>query len=208
MTTTYRIFPDVTIGRNPQIEDFVLIGVGGNESHPTLIGDDAHIRSHGIIYAGNRIGNRFVTGHAVNIRELNDIGDDVSIGTKSVVEHHVRIADGVRIHTQAFIPEYSVLENGCWIGPNVVLTNAPYPCSPSAKTNLSGVLVCEKAIIGANSTVLPGVCIGAHAIVGAGSVVTKDVPSGAIVAGNPARIIGDKLALKDNQGQAVYEDYS
>jgi len=43
--------------------------------------------------------------------------------------------------------------------------------------------------IGARVLVLPGVAIGDAAIVGAGSVVTKDVPAGAIVAGNPARLI-------------------
>ena len=49
----------------------------------------------------------------------------VSVGTLSVVEHHVKIANNVRIHTQVFVPEFSVLEEGCWLGPNVVLTNAP-----------------------------------------------------------------------------------
>jgi acetyltransferase-like isoleucine patch superfamily enzyme len=44
--------------------------------------------------------------------------------------------------------------------------------------------------IGANATLLPGVVIGTDALVGAGSVVVEDVPDGAIVAGNPARVIG------------------
>ena len=48
------------------------------------------------------------------IRELNQIGDNVSVGTHSVVEHHVQIGNGVRIHSNAFIPEFSILENGVW----------------------------------------------------------------------------------------------
>jgi UDP-3-O-[3-hydroxymyristoyl] glucosamine N-acyltransferase len=55
----------------------------------TIIGNGAVIRSHTVIYAGNVIGDRFQTGNKANIRELNRIGNDVSIGTLSVVEHHV-----------------------------------------------------------------------------------------------------------------------
>jgi putative colanic acid biosynthesis acetyltransferase WcaF len=46
------------------------------------------------------------------------------------------------------------------------------------------------AFVGARALILPGVTIGDRAVVGAGAVVPKDVPPGAIVAGNPARIIG------------------
>lgn len=66
------------------------------------------IRSHTVIYAGNMIGNNSHTGHSVVIREENEIPDNVSIGTHSVIEHNVKIANEVRIHSQAFIPEYSV----------------------------------------------------------------------------------------------------
>jgi acetyltransferase-like isoleucine patch superfamily enzyme len=47
------------------------------------------------------------------------------------------------------------------------------------------------ASIGSNATILPGLTIGASALVGAGAVVTKDVPDFAIVAGVPAKIVGD-----------------
>lgn len=183
----------VELGHDHLIEEYCILGVpprGQKEGDlRTVIGVGAHVRSHTVIYAGNTIGKNFQTGNKVNIRELNEIGDDVSIGTLSVVEHHVKVGDKVRIHTQVFIPEYSVLEDGAWIGPNVVLTNAKYPQSPNAKSSLAGPTIKKGAKIGANATILPGVIIGEHALVGAGSVVVSNVPDRAVVVGNPARVI-------------------
>lgn len=192
ISETARIFPSVSLGRDVVIEDYCVIGAPfrGQTDEETVIGDNAVIRSHTVIYAGNRIGKNFQTGNKTNIRELNTIGDNVSIGTLSVVEHHVLIEDNVRIHTQAFVPEFCVLRRDCWIGPNVVLTNAKYPKSANAKKDLKGVVVEELAKIGANATILPGLTIGRNALVGAGSVVTKEVPENRIVAGNPAVCIG------------------
>ncbi len=192
---SYKIFPNVQIGKNAVIENFVIIGEPPRDRNegelPTVIGDGAIIRSHTVIYAGNKIGNNFQTGHHTLVREENTIGNNVSIGSSSVIEHHVKIGNGVRIHTQAFVPEESILEDGCWIGPNVVITNATYPLSPNVKKTLKGAVVQKRAKIGANATLLPGVTIGENALVGAGAVVTKDVPPGKVVAGNPAIIIND-----------------
>ena len=190
---TYRLYDNVSLGEGSIVEDFCIIGTPPRGAKAgeldTVIGDGAIIRSHSVIYAGNIIGSRFQTGNKVNIRESNRIGDNVSIGTLSVIEHHVEIASGVRIHTQVFIPEFSVLEEGCWIGPNVVLTNAKYPLAPGVKDQLAGPIIRKRAKIGANSTILPGVVVGEDALIGAGSVVVKDVPPGAVVVGNPARVI-------------------
>ena len=187
------IHPNVILGKNCIIEDFVIIGSpprGLNSGEiETIIGDNAIIRSHTVICAGNRIGNNFQTGNKANIRELNDIGEDVSIGTGAVVEHHVKIGNGVRIHSQAFIPEYTILEDECWIGPNVVITNAKFPKSPDVKKELKGAVISMNVKIGANVTLLPGVQIGADSLIGAGSVVVNDIPPGVIAAGNPAMVI-------------------
>ena len=135
------------------------------------------------------------------------IGDDCSIGSGSVVEFRVKLGSGVRVHSQVFIPEYSVLEDGCWIGPNVVLTNAKFPQAARTKELLAGVIIGKGAKIGANSTLLPGVVIGAGALVGAGSVVTREVPPGAVVVGNPARMVGRVGDLRyPDTGEPVYEE--
>ncbi|MCK4393968.1 transferase [Candidatus Bipolaricaulota bacterium] len=195
----YKIHENADIGEGAVIGDFVIIGEPPRGKKPgelkTVIGKNAIIRSHTVIYAGNVIGNGFQTGHHVMIREENKIGDNVSIGTSSVIEHHVCIEDGVRIHSQAFIPEETTLEAGCWIGPNVVITNARYPLSPGVKSTLKGATVRRNAKIGANVTLLPGIIIGENALIGAGAVVAKDVPAGKVVVGNPTHVIRDVSEL-------------
>jgi acetyltransferase-like isoleucine patch superfamily enzyme len=188
IASTAIVYPGVTLGKNSVIEDFCIIGapLGGQQDLLTVIGDHAVIRSHTVIYAGNVIGSHFQTGNKANIRELNIIGNNVSIGTLSVIEHHVHIEDDVRIHSQVFVPEYSILKRGAWLGPQVTLTNAKFPKHPDAKRQLTGVTVGENAKIGANATILPGVSIGGNSLIGAGSVVTKDVTPGEIVKGSPA----------------------
>ena len=199
---SFKVHPNVEIGRNAVIEDFVIIGTPprGKKAGElkTVIGENAVIRSHTVIYAGNKIGDNFQTGHHVLVREDNVIGNDVSIGTSSVVEHHVRIGNGVRIHTSAFVPETSILEDGCWLGPHVVITNALYPLSPNVKKELRGATVKKNAKVGANATLLPGITVGENSLVGAGAVVTKDVPANSVVVGNPALPINtvDKLPYK------------
>lgn len=199
MTATSIIHANVVLGANHHIDDFVIIGVkprdAQQEQVKTVIGPNAIIGSHTVIYAGNRIGANFRTGHSVVIREWNEIGDDVSIGTHSNVEHHVKIGNRVRIHSNVFVPEYSILEDDAWVGPNVVLTNALYPRSHDVKSNLRGPRLMSGSKVGANATLLPGVTIGLNALVGAGSVVVRDVPDDKVVVGNPARIIRDVSEL-------------
>jgi acetyltransferase-like isoleucine patch superfamily enzyme len=194
MTSSWiRLYPNVLLGEGAQLDEFVILGKpprGKADGELALmIGAGAVIRSHTVIYAGNSIGAGLQTGHHVTIREENQIGAGVSIGTGSIVEHHVKIGDGVRLHSRVFVPEMSVLEDGCWLGPGVVITNARYPLSKGVKDRLIGAHIEKGAKIGANATILPGVRIGEQALVGAGSVVLKDVPSKAVVAGNPARFI-------------------
>ena len=196
---TAKLYPGVKLGTNVIVEDFCIIGIpprGKAEGElETIIGDNSIIRSHTVIYAGNIIGKNFQTGNKANLRESNSIGNNVSIGTLSVIEHHVEIEDDVRIHTQVFIPEFSILKKNSWIGPNVVFTNAQYPKSPNVKNELKGPTICENAIVGANSTLLPAILIGKDAVIGAGSVVTKDVEDYVVVAGNPAKFLKRKYDL-------------
>lgn len=190
---TYRIYRSVTLGSDCVVGDFCVIGVPPGKRTDgeleTRIGAGAVLRSHTVIYAGNVIGDHFMTGHGALIREENVIGDHVSIGSHSILEHHTRLGNHVRIHSGAFVPEFSVVEDEAWIGPNVVVTNVLHPLCPAVAECIKGATIRRGAKIGANATLLPGVVIGEMALVAAGAVVTKDVAARAVVAGNPARVI-------------------
>ncbi len=196
-----QISPNVFFADEPTLGAFVIIGesprgkIAGELA--TRIGARAIIRSHTVIYAGNVIGDDFQTGHGVLIREENEIGNHVSIGSHTIVEHHVKIGNNVRLHSNVFVPEFSILEEDCWLGPNVVVTNARYPQSRNVRENLRGAHIKRGAKIGANATLLPGMVIGANALVGAGAVVTRDVPDGAVVVGNPARVLKTIDAIEE-----------
>lgn len=205
-----KIFNNVRLGKNVKIFPPVIIGFpGDNKSKPTLktvIGENSVIRPFTIIYEGVRIGGDFKCGQHVSIRSDNIIGNNVSVGTNTVLEPGNRIEDNVRIHTGCFL-EYCHIEKGVFIGPHVVFTDDPHPPCPRFKDCLKGAIVKEKAKIGANSTVLPGVVIGRGALVGAGSVVTQDVAPEAVGCGNPARKIKNIKDLKCVKGyfKKVYE---
>ncbi len=200
MDHEYRMYPNVHLGLGAEIGEYVIIGMAPRGAKvgelETRIGENAMIRSHTVIYAGNVIGDNFQTGHGALIRELNEIGDNVSVGSHSIIEHRVRIGNNVRIHSDVFIPEFSILEEGSWVGPNAVFTNALYPLGRNVKANLKGPHLLPGAKIGANATLMPGVTIGRNALVGAGALVLRDVPDGKVVVGNPARVVNDVAELE------------
>jgi acetyltransferase-like isoleucine patch superfamily enzyme len=183
-----QIADDVVLGAGATIGHYVVLGCDGPEE-PLRIGDSCVVRSQSVIYRATVIGDDFHAGHGVLVRENTEIGDRVSIGSHSVVEHHVRIGSDVRLHSGCFVPEFSVLAQGCWLGPGVIVTNARYPNRPDTKDNLEGVTVGERAVIGAGAVLLPGIEIGADALIGAGAVVVNDVGPGVTVVGNPERAL-------------------
>jgi len=175
---------NLTIGMNYIIQDDVIIG-HSDKGH-VVIGDNALIRSGSIIYSDVKIGNNFKTGHRILIRENSEIGDNVLIGTNVVLDGHCKLGNNVSVQTGAYITINTTVEDNVFIGPRVVTANDKYMITGA---KLIGPTIKKGARIGANSTLLPGVVIGEEAVVGSGSVVTRDVPAGATVVGNPARIL-------------------
>jgi acetyltransferase-like isoleucine patch superfamily enzyme len=99
------------------------------------------------------------------------------IGNNVTIKSGVQLWDGLRI------------EDNVFIGPNATFANDLFPRSRVYPDQLLQTVVKSGASIGANATILPGVTIGENAMVGAGSVVTKDVESGVVVIGNPAKFV-------------------
>ncbi|TCO42321.1 transferase family hexapeptide repeat protein [Kribbella antiqua] len=155
-----------------------------------VLAPGAHLRSGTVIYGGSHIGARFETGHNVVIREECVIGDDVCVWSNSVVDYGCRIGDGVKIHANCYLAQFTEISAGAFLAPGVTVANDLYPGDPASARLMSGPSIGPGARIGVNVTLLPYVRIGAEALVGAGAVVTRDVPDGCVAYGNPAMVHG------------------
>ncbi|HVL86690.1 MAG TPA: acyltransferase [Candidatus Thermoplasmatota archaeon] len=153
------------------------------------IGRHCILRSHTVVYSGATLADRVQTGHYVLVREDTTIGESTLVGTRSIVEDRCAIGARVSLQSMVYVPTFSVIEDDAFVGPNAVLTNDKQMGRGAFK--LEGVTIRRAARVGANATLLPGVVIGENAVVGAGAVVTRDVPANAVVAGVPARRIGE-----------------
>jgi UDP-2-acetamido-3-amino-2,3-dideoxy-glucuronate N-acetyltransferase len=135
------------------------------------IGNNTQIWQYCVVLSGAKIGAN------CNICAQVLIENDVIIGDNVTVKSGVQLWDGMRIGDDVFI------------GPNVTFTNDKFPRSKQYPAQFPQTIIHNGASVGGGAVILPGLTIGAGAMVGAGAVVTKDVPSLAIVVGNPAKIV-------------------
>lgn len=112
-----------------------------------------------------------------------DYGKHISVGKRFFANFNFTVLDEARV----------TIGDDCFIGPNVGIYTACHSTDPvernSRKEWALPVTIGDNVWIGGAVTILAGVTIGDNVTIGAGSVVVKDIPSGVVAVGNPARII-------------------
>ncbi len=136
-----------------------------------------------------------------------EVGDESKIGCFVEIQKGARIGRRCKISSHTFICEGVTIEDEVFVGHGVTFINDRYPHATNRNGSLQtdadwkcvNTLVKRGATIGSGATLLCGITIGERAMVGAGSVVTKDVPSGATVVGNPARIVAPRSQVASSR---------
>ncbi len=125
------------------------------------------------------------------------IGDDTRIGPFVEIQRGAVIGARCKIQSHAFVCDGVTIEDEVFVSHGVIFVNDKFPRATTddgqfqteADWELLATVVGRGASLGSGAVILGGVRIGERALVGAGAVVTRDVPAGAIVVGNPARIL-------------------
>jgi UDP-2-acetamido-3-amino-2,3-dideoxy-glucuronate N-acetyltransferase len=141
--------------------------------HRAPTGAPPRIHEPSVVMAGARIGPDAVVG------AFCFIASGAVIGAGTRIQSHTSVWDGVQLGESVFV------------GPGAIFTNVRHPRAAFPRApNWDRTVVEDGATIGAGAVLVAPVRVGRCAMVGAGAVVVRDVPAYAIVAGNPARVVG------------------
>ncbi len=158
-------------------------------SDPRFPGVLIHVSSY--IDDGAMLGPGTRIWHFSHVMANSKIGQDCTIGQNVMIGANVRIGRGCKIQNNVSIYQGVELADDVFCGPSCVFTNVNIPrAAISRKGEFLRTFVGRGASIGANATIVCGHSLGEYCVIGAGAVVTCDVPSFALMTGNPARRTG------------------
>ena len=173
------------------------------------MGTDFYVHETAVVDAGASIGSGSRIWHFCHIMPRAVLGASCNIGQNCFIADGVVLGNNVKVQNNVSIYEGVSCADDVFIGPSVVFTNVLNPRSAvNRKDQYRKTHIGTGASIGANATIICGNNIGAYAFIGAGAVVAHDVPSYALVVGNPAKqtgwmsAFGQKLVF-DEQGLAL-----
>ncbi|HLD12147.1 MAG TPA: acyltransferase [Candidatus Nanoarchaeia archaeon] len=178
---------------------------------PTLIPHDkgmvsttATIGDHVTLGTNSRVWHQCIV-YGTEKRPVH-IGKDTQIGSQSHIKPGVTIGDYCRLQDGISIPDLVTLGNYVFVGPRVTFTNDLFPTVAKILAHSYKELetiIGDHVTLGASSTIICGITIGAFAQIGMSAAVTKNVPPFAVVAGVPARILGD---VRDEKYRIKYPE--
>ena len=126
------------------------------------------------------------------------VGGGTKIGSFVEIQKGASVGSNCKISSHSFICEGVTIEDGVFVGHGSCSSTTRTPAvtddgalQTDTDWQVVKTLVRSRASIGSNATILGGLTVGEGALIGAGAVVTRDVPAHAVVAGVPARVVGD-----------------
>ena len=157
----------------------------------TTLGEDLFVSELAAVYA-----DTLALGDRCYLSAYTTLWGDITMGTDCTLNSHAEIRGRARIG------------NGVRIGPHSSILGFNHEMHPERPIKdqdlvLAGITVGDDVWIGAHAVILDGVTVGDHSVIAAGAIVTKDVAPWAIVAGNPARPIGDRRDRAQDKAKKI-----
>jgi len=154
---------------------------------PLVLGEAVTVCSGAVVFAGTRIEAGVILGDQSFVRERSHVGAGSVIGRGSAVDPEVRIGERVRVQTNVYLTQATLIEDDVFVGPGVVTTNDDTMARHGPEYALRGATLRRACRVGGAVVLLPGVEVGEEAFIGAGAIVRRDVPARSLVVGTPAR---------------------
>lgn len=131
---------------------------------------------------------------------MTHCGKKVNIQPKAMIANNVSIGDYSGVGTRCLIQGNVVIGDHVMMGPDVLIytqnhnfSNVDVNIDEQGFSPEKGVKIGNNVWIGARVIILPGVTIGEGSVIGAGSVVSKDVPPFTVFAGNPGKVVKNRI---------------